>query len=46
MKQTMYKILENILILTRLNPRFLLNVVGKMTGEQPILLDYPVTPTP
>ena len=46
MKQTMYKMLENILNLWRLNPQFLLNVVGKMTGEQPILLEYPVKPTP
>lgn len=41
-----YRTLGNILSLMRLKPQFLLNIVETMTGSQPILLDYPVKPTP
>lgn len=40
------RIAGNILNLIHLDPQFLLNVVETMTSCQPILLDYPVKPTP
>jgi hypothetical protein len=44
--KTMYKMVANILRIARLNPQFLLNVAAAMTACQPILLDYPIKPTP
>jgi hypothetical protein len=42
----MFKIAGQILNLIHIEPQVLLNVVGSMTGCQPILLDYPVKAIP